>query len=148
MPALENPKEEALAQTFVTDPKTRFNQTQTYLKVIPTVTPSSAEVLGAREFGKVRVKNRIQEILDEKLGLTDDYLLNFGKEKFLHNDDPNIGLKAWRTFLEIKGVIGGENQVNVAQIVFNEQIVRPNDPTSDNPPTIMSTTTQTEPNVL
>jgi len=125
VPALPDPKEESLAQTFVKDPETRFNQTQTYLKVIPSVQEDSARVLGAREFAKVNVKNRIQEILEDELALTDSYLLSFGRDKFLLGDDQNIAHKAWRTFLEIKGIINQDQGISIANIVFNEQIVQP-----------------------
>lgn len=120
MSALNNPKHEIVAQAFLEKPIAK----EAYKEAYPNVSDSAAETIGPRLLRNDQVRNRIQELLEQK-GLSDDYLLTFGRDNFLHNEDANIGLKAWRTFLEIKGIINNEQGVSIANIVFNEQIVQP-----------------------
>lgn len=118
MPALENPKHEMVARAFIENPIAK----QAYAAVYPNAKPQTAETSGPELLRKPQVRNRIQEILEGELGLTDTYLLNFGRDNFLNCEDKNIGLKAWRTFLEIKGIINNDQSIAISNIVFNEQI--------------------------
>lgn len=124
MPALENPKHEAVAREYVAlleDKTQRPSLTKAYQNVYG-ASRESADA-HAYEVGKSGVKNRIQEILDQQLGLTDNFLLTFGRDKFLQGQDLGIAHKAWRTFLEIKGIINQEQSVSIASINFNKVIV-------------------------
>lgn len=116
---LENPKHEQFAHLVLAKPSVTQAYAETY-QTTPELAHKNAHRLTANE----GVRNRIQEILEGK-GMTDEYLLNFGREKFLLGEDQNIAHKAWRTFLEIKGIINADQAVNIANIVFNEQIVQP-----------------------
>lgn len=142
MPALDNPKQEAVALKYAQDvlnPEVKPSYTKSIQEVYGTSYESANKHIG--QVVNSGVKNRIQEILEGK-GLTDDYLLTYGRDNFLLSEDKNIGLKAWRTFLEIKGIINADQSVSIANIVFAETIVQPapipqdivvSQATSDNP---------------
>lgn len=116
MGKLKNPKEELLAKTFVSDPQTRFNKKQTYLKVIPTVTEGTAEVLGARAFGKASVQNRVQELLEQQ-GLT---LQRFnGKlSDLLEAKSEDVQFKSMRLGYELHGVLNKEKYDDSAKDIL------------------------------
>lgn len=128
---LDNPKEELLAQTFVKDPEVRFNQTQTYLKVVPTVTPGSAEVLGAREFGKVSIKNRVLELIAQDETLNENGQKECLRDLILNGKD-GVRLGVIQTLWKAQGILSdGANslqQNNIAQVMFNEITVNNNVP--------------------
>lgn len=127
---LDNPKEELLAQTFVKDPETRFNQTKTYLKVIPTVTPGSAEVLGAREFGKVSIKNRVLELIAQDESLNENGQKECLKDLILNGRD-GVRLGVVQTLWKAQGILADGNslqQNNIANVNFNLVTVNNNLP--------------------
>lgn len=116
MPPLKNAKEEALAKTFVSDPQARFNKKQSYLKVIPTVTQDSAEVLGAKAFGKVSVKNRVQELLEEQ-GLTLEKF-NGKLSDLLEAKSEDVQFKSMRLGYELHGVLNKEKYDDSAKDIL------------------------------
>lgn len=121
MPELANPKHEMVARAFVQNPIAK----QAYASVYPNASEATSETKGPELVRNVQVRNRIQEILEGELKLTDSYLLSFGRDKFLLGEDQNIAHKAWRTFLEIKGIINADQSLSIANIVFNESVVQP-----------------------
>ena len=120
MPALENPKHEMVAQAFVALPIAK----QAYRAGYPDVQESTAETKGPALVRNAQVRDRIQELLEGN-GLTNEYLIKYGKERFLDGEDPNVAQKAWKTYLEIAGIINTDQSLTIANIVFNENIVAP-----------------------
>lgn len=119
MPALNNPKHEMVAQAFIQTPIAK----QAYSAVYPNASNSTAETSGPSLLRNPQVRNRIQEILEAR-GLNPESLIEYGEREFLRCEDKNIGFKAWRTFLELQGMINSEQTLSIAQIVFNEQITK------------------------
>jgi len=118
MPPLENLKHETFARTY---PEV-LNATKAYQLSYPDSKQESAEANGPRLIGNDRVKNRIVEIMEQKAGLTDDYISGKIREHVDH-DDGNLSHKAVRTILELKGYLNKDQQGSIASVIFNEVVV-------------------------
>lgn len=69
-----NANQERFCQEYLTD----LNEAAAYRRAYPDATPASADTAGPRMFGKVRVKERIKELLDTRavrVGLTHDWVI-------------------------------------------------------------------------
>lgn len=65
MPPLKNRRREKFLNTYLTDPETKFNGKQSYLKVYKGVKDSTAEVESCRILSSPREMNRLSELLGE-----------------------------------------------------------------------------------
>lgn len=118
MPVLDNPKHEMVARAFIQTPIAK----KAYKIVYPNSSDPAAETDGPKLLRNPQVKGRIHELLEGN-GLTDSYLIRYGKERFLEGKDLNIAQKAWKTYLEIAGIINTEQSSSIASVVFNELTV-------------------------
>lgn len=127
LPPLENLKHEKFARVY---PEV-MTASGAYKSAYPNVAPQTAETSGPELLRNPQVKNRIVEILEQKCGLTDNYI---GERLFDHvsnQGDGHLSHKALRTVLELKGYLNKEQSQAIAHVVFNAMVTTP--VPSDNP---------------
>jgi hypothetical protein len=118
MPPLKNLKHEKFAQAAVLAPSAK----QAFKISHPHCSDVTAESHGPALVRNGQVRSRIQEILESQ-GLTDSFLIDHGKQNYLLGDDKSISFKAWRTFLELHGLLNGEDSVKNMQNI-NIQVLK------------------------
>jgi len=129
MPALENPKEEKLAQVYVSHPEKRFNKTQSYLEVNPTTGYDSARSKAPIVFAKDSVKHRVIELIEQDESLNENGQKKCLKE-LIETAKDGVKLGVIQTLWKAQGILAdGSNQSasnNLAQVVFNDVTVTVN----------------------
>lgn len=106
MGKLKNPKDEALAQTFVFDEKARFNKTRTYLKINPKSSYDNARSYAPEVLAKSSVKNRIQELMEQaNLGID---RFNGKLNELLDAKSEDVQFKSMRLGYELHGALDKE----------------------------------------
>ncbi|MBX4189756.1 hypothetical protein KW791_00440 [Candidatus Parcubacteria bacterium] len=109
MPALSNPKLEALAQTFVKHPTKRFNQTQSYLEVHPNSSTAAARSSAPEVLAKPNVRERIHELIRQE-GLGEVPILRRFNRWVYDEKNPSVSLDATKTIAKMLGMLDSDEK--------------------------------------
>lgn|SRR3990167_3335555 len=127
MPALENIKDEALAQAYINHPTSKFNKTRAYLEVNPESKYDSARTTAPVVFAKPSIKSRLLELLEEDKRTSDKGC----QEKLgdlMETAKDGVQLGAVQTVLKLKGHLSDGplslSQNNIANVNFNKIVIQ------------------------